>query len=390
MKKRSVEIAVSVEYSREWGRKVCEGIAAYAQLQPGWHLSMFKNGLSNAATLKHFDGFLWGISDERTALALKATGRPIVDLFGLDVSIGGITGVGVDHAACGELAAQTFISHQFRNFAYFGWKDLPHSRRRQLPYMQALERANYKCHTYLSSALTTLQYLRTHVWREQLELPSDARAIGRWVAKLPKPVGVFCANDMRAWQLAEICRNEGIRVPGDVAIVGVDNDPIFCLFSSLSLSSVDTNSFEIGRRAAEVLDGLMAGDRTLFERDIRIEPIGVVNRSSTAVYPVDPSWLGDILVHIRTNVADALTADDIAAYAGKSYGTVENAFKRVLHTTVQKEIMSARLDTAEHLLKTTVMPVGEIAARSGFKSARYFNYCFAARHHQSPGQWRAC
>ena len=132
------------------------------------------------------------------------------------------------------------------------------------------------------------------------------RAIGRWVARLPKPVGVLCANDMRAWQLAEICRNEGVRVPEDVAIIGVDNDPIFCLFSCLSLSSIDTNAFEIGRRAAEVLDGLMAGDRTLFERDIRIEPVGVVNRSSTAVYPVDPPWLGDILViwhiDIYTNI----------------------------------------------------------------------------------------
>ena len=132
MNKDCVEIAVSVEYSREWGRRVCEGIAAYAQLQSGWHLTMFKNGLSNATALKRFDGFIWGISDERTARALKATGRPIIDLFGHDVSVGGITGVGVDHAACGRLAAQKFISHRFRNFAYFGWKDLTLSRRRRL------------------------------------------------------------------------------------------------------------------------------------------------------------------------------------------------------------------------------------------------------------------
>ena len=63
-------------------------------------------------------------------------------------------------------------------------------------------------------------------------------------------------------------------------------------------------------------------------------------------------------------------------------------FERVLGTTVQREIMSARIAAAEHLLKTTALPIATIAARSGFKSVQYFNHCFSARHHLSPGEWR--
>lgn len=382
-----IDIAVSVEHVRGWGRRVCEGIADYLHGRSGWHLSMFEDCLPDTATLERFDGFLWCIADKHTANVLRATGKPIVSL--LDEEIGsGIAYVGSDHRACGQLAAQTFINHQFRNFAFFGWKGLNFSSFRLQPYQETLENEHRECHVYLSNALTVSRYLDRHVRRERLALPSDAQAVGRWVVRLPKPVGVFCANDLRAWQLAEICRICGMRIPQDVAILGADNDEIPCLFSNVSLSSVDTDMFGTGRRAAELLDDMISGRQNVRDSYVLVKPIGVVGRESTAVYPVDPPWLADVLVHIRANIDKALTAEDIVAYVGKSYGTIENAFKRVLSTTIQQEIMSARIAAAEHLLKTTTLPIAIVAHRAGFKSAQYFNKCFAACHAVPPGEWR--
>lgn len=389
-RKNVKRIAVSVEHVRGWGRRVCEGIADYLQSHPEWRISMFEDGLPDKKTLSRFDGFLWCVADERTALALKETGRPVVSLF--DERAGramGFAHVGSDHDACGELAARTFISHQFKNFAFFGWKGLSFSRYRQSPYCRALKAAGFRCDVYLSEMIPMSRYVGRHVWRERLSPPPDERAVGRWLMRLPKPVGVFCANDLRAWQLAEVCRACGINVPKDVAILGVDNDEVPCLFSNVTLSSVDTGMFETGRRAAELLDDFVSGRSTAWDTRILLKPTGVVDRQSTAVYPVDPPWLADVLVYIRSDVDKSLTAEDVVSRVGKSYGTVENAFKRVLGTTVQREIMSARLAAAEHLLKTTALPITTVAARSGFRSVQYFNHCFSNRHHRSPSEWRS-
>ena len=385
--KKRIDVAVSVEHVRGWGRRVCEGIADYLHGRPEWCISMFEDGLPDDKTLARFDGFLWCVADERTASALKATGKPVVSLFD-EEACRGMACVGSDHEACGELAAQTFISHLFSNFAFFGWKGLSFSRYRQSAYCRALKAAGVECDAYLSNALSMSRYVDRHVWRERLSLPPDAKSVGEWVASLPKPVGVFCANDLRAWQLAEVCRIRGIDVPGEVAILGADNDEVPCLFSNVTLSSVDTGMMATGCRAAGLLDDMISGREKDLGRRILIEPIGVVDRASTAVYPVDPPWLADVLVYIRSDVEKALTADDIVSRVGKSYGTIESAFKRVLGTTVQREIMSARLAAAEHLLRTTTLPVATVAARSGFKSVQYFNHCFSARHRLPPGEWR--
>ena len=388
-RKNVKRIAVSVEHVRGWGRRVCEGIADYLQSHPEWRISMFEDGLPDKKTLSRFDGFLWCVADERTARSLKETGRPVVSLFDEKASKAmSFAHVGSDHDACGELAAHTFIAQQFRNFAFFGWKGLSFSRYRQSPYCKALKAAGCKCDVYLSKALSMNRYVDRLVWRERLSLPYDEHAVGRWLKRLPKPVGVFCANDLRAWQLAEVCRACDIGVPKEVAILGVDNDEVPCLFSNVTLSSVDTGMLETGRRAAELLDDMVSGRCKDWGRRILLKPAGVVSRQSTAVYPVDPPWLADVLVYIRSDVGKSLTAEDIVSRAGKSYGTIENAFKRVLGTTVQREIMSARLASAEHLLKTTALPIATVAARSGFKSAQYFNHCFSARHRLSPGEWR--
>ena len=381
-------VAVSVEHVRSWGRRICEGIAAFANSRPDWSITIFENGPPSPTELRRYDGFLWSVADARAASALVATGRPVVDLVN-DGLYPGTVSVGGDHAACGRLAARHFLMHRFRKFAFFGWRGLRFSDARQAAFADALAESHFSAEVYLSTGETMRGFLKRDVLNERFVLPPDAKAVARWVKRLPHRTGVFCANDLRAWQLSEICRASGIAVPDRLAILGADNDHVPCLFTSPALSSVDTATFETGHCAAEVLAAIMDGKRRIDDGPVVVPPSGVESRASTAIYPVDIPWLADALAYIREDVSKSLSAADVVRMVGLSHATVENAFRRVLGTTIQREIADARLDAAERLLARTNLPVIEVARRCGFSTPQYFSKCFSRRHGIAPGVFRA-
>lgn len=386
--KKQVNIGVCVEHLRGSGRRVCEGMAAYAATRPNWHLQMLDSEALDEKELRRYDGFIWDVTDRRLARKLGKSGKPVIDMVN-DGKYDGTISVGADHAACGQLAARYFIVRKFMSFAFCGWKGLRFSDARGSAFAHALNLNRFACERYVSDSNGMKTFVRENVFKEQLKLPDDAPSILRWLRKLRTPCGLFCANDLRAWQVAEICRRNRISVPNEIAILGADNDTLVCSFSSPSISSVDTAAFRIGYIAVEtlasVVEGRVRADRV---REVKVPPLEIESRGSSEVFPVEPGWLADALVFIRANVVKGLTADDVVKHVGLSYSTVEGAFRQVLGLTIQKEIMATRLDYAEHMLKATSLSLSEIAKRAGFRSQQYFNKCFFGRHGVSPGGWR--
>ena len=348
---------------------------------------MYEDEMPSNAELMRHDGFLWSVKDAAEAKALVATGRPVIDLVN-DGRYHGTVSVGADHVECGRIAARHLISRRIRNFAFFGWRGLRFSDARHRAFSDQLAQCGFACESYLSRQEGMGRFLSRNVMRERLSLPRDAKSVARWVASLKKPVGVFCANDLRAWQLVETCRREGLSVPAEVAVLGADNDTVPCLISSVPISSVDTNIFETGRKAAELLDRLMNSADVTDAVPTLVRPAGVVPRESTAIYPVSPPWLSHALGYIYEHTDRSLTAADVVKETGLSYSTVENAFRSVLGTSIQKEIMSARLERAEHLLHSTDLSMAEVARRSGYKTPQYFSLAFSAKHGAPPSSWR--
>ena len=137
--------------------------------------------------------------------------------------------------------------------------------------------------------------------------------------------------------------------------------------------------------AAKLLDSMLHGGAP---GKIVVPPRGAVTRLSSETYPVEPEWLSGALTFIHRNVASNLSASDVFAHLGLSHTIVEQTFRRILHTTVQKEIINSRIEEARHLLNTTAIPVAEVARLSGFSSAEYFCRTFVAHNGKSPGEWR--
>ena len=151
----------------------------------------------------------------------------------------------------------------------------------------------------------------------------------------------------------------------------------------------DPNAFMVGRQAASVLDKMMSSDKAAAKPPtLLVPPKGVVTRPSTETYPVNPPWLSNALVFIRKQVSRKTSAADVFRHLGLSHAIVEKAFRNVLHSSVQREIMKCRIEEAEHLLKTTQLSVVRIAGLAGFASAQYFCRCFSAATGLSPQVYR--
>jgi LacI family transcriptional regulator len=67
-----------------------------------------------------------------------------------------------------------------------------------------------------------------------------------------RPTAVFCANDLMAIGAIDAARREGLRIPDDIAIVGVDDIDAASLVNP-ALTTVRIPAEEIGRAAGELL-----------------------------------------------------------------------------------------------------------------------------------------
>ncbi len=106
-----------------------------------------------------------------------------------------------------------------------------------------------------------------------------AAAARRLLARAGDLDALMCANDLIALGALDVLREQGRRVPEDVAVVGMD-DTDLATVTWPALTSVSLGSAERGRAAAELLlDRLADGDRAA--RVVTVAPRLVV-RGSTA------------------------------------------------------------------------------------------------------------
>ncbi len=132
----------------------------------------------------------------------------------------------------------------------------------------------------------------------------------RWVKTLPQPVGILACYDIKAQQLLDACRAAGAAVPDEVAVLGVDNDPVLCELCDPPLSSVIPDARQAGYRAAELLDRWMAGKSVPAEAH-RIAPLGIHTRQSTDVLAIDDKGIAATVRLIRQRTCEGINVADL-------------------------------------------------------------------------------
>ena len=238
------KIAIMLESTRAYARAVVEGVAAFAQERRDWILRPVNVQTFSPVRLRGFDGIIARILDDATAERLAKTGLPIVDVF-CQKPRTGLASVESDHRAIGRMARAFFESRGFANFGYCGMPGIAFSDKRQDAFVDN--------DTHIFTPRQSMFRGKGDFYTDRIDRLPDRPALKKWLLSLPKPIGVFCCNDLRAIQLEQVALECGLNVPKDVAILGVDNDTMLCSFAEVPLSSIRPNSFKVGYDAARIL-----------------------------------------------------------------------------------------------------------------------------------------
>ncbi len=198
---------------------------------------------------------------------------------------------------------------------------------------------------------------------------------GRLAARLPKPIGFMAANDIRARHVLEACHTYDLRVPEEVAVIGVDNDEVLCELSTPQLSSVEQDAKRIGYEAIALLDRMMRGEKQKQQRFL-IDPLGVVTRRSTDILAVEDRLVARTMTFIQSS---ALEVSQFAMWLNRSRFR-DRAWKpgsrRAMGYTVHAAIRRAQLQRARRMIIETNVSMKEIAAGTGFKSVQQMTTLF--------------
>lgn len=380
-------IGLLIERHWHYSRRLCEGIAAFSRGRGDLLLEFPEFGAAQRRrVLSQFDGFIARVWSPGIAALLKSAHRPVVDVYG-GVTCPDFVLVDQNAERIGELAAGHLAERRFTRFAFCGYAYQRFSVRRREAFVAALERRHFGCDVFEDKSFTASKFGMKILGNGDYDPGIGARPLARWLARLEKPVAIFCAHDLVAMRLVEVCRDSGIGVPRDVAVLGVDDDPLLCDFRNPTISSIDPAPFEIGYRAAETLVRWLENPAEK-PPGATPPPRGLVERASTLSFPLPEPWLSDALVFIRRNVSRNINASEVIASVGLSHTTVERAFKKRLGVSVRQEIARVRIAEAKRLLETTSLPLREVCTLSGHSSPAYFTAAFGAATGSTPLAWR--
>ncbi len=371
--RKKVVIALRIGYQDQYDRY--NGIMRWlAGHQDGWDVRLIREKL-DLEPLK--DALAWGAKGvitgpriSQSALRfLAGSDLPVVatdlnDPGALRRRTSRFAFITTDSEAIGNRAAEYLLGQgEYRSFAFIGSvPEWPWSKRREGAFRRTLLKHGKACHVCPDGNVSGTA-------------SGEQRRLAAWLRELPKPAAVFVACDRRAEQVLEVCHLASIRVPDEVALLGVDNETIICTHTRPTLSSIEPDFEEGGFQAARHLDRIMRG---LIRKPVtvRCNVRQVVGRGSTA--PSSPSGrlVQKACEFIRGKACEGIGAADVARHLGVSRRLADLRFRQLQGRSILDAIQEIRLERVSTLLRTTTLVIGAIGELCGYPTENYLKQRF--------------
>lgn len=368
-------ILLTASLETRYGREIFHGIIGYARQHTNWQLlcrEIIKVSQIRAGAL---DGMISLSAAPSIRRFARGADMPAV-LIGSPNIESGISSVCVDERGIGELAAEHFVGLGLKHFAFISHGKWPFVADRRKYFMEAIERRGYgPVHEH------------SGVLDDDRRRNDYERNLQQMIAALPRPCGLLAANDSLGVLVVSICRNLGLRVPEDIAIVGVDDDELACELSEVPLSSVSQPLTAIGYEAARLLhQHLLYPDKP--PTQVSLPPLRVVARASSDLIALDDADVVAALRLINERATDSIDVSWLVRQLPVARRSLERRFKAAVGRTILEQIHHVRFQKAKELLAESDLELELVARRSGFANARWMADKFRQEMQVSPHRFR--
>lgn len=373
-------VALDIETSRNYGRRILAGISQYLLANGPWSIYVEQHeigsGVEQLLSRWKGDGIITRQASPRCVEILHARGLPAIDLSNFLPHLG-IPRINSADRKIGQLAARHFLERAFENFGCCGYTGQYWSIERRVGFVEAIQQSQRTC-SVLEQPLRT----RAQSWDR------DQNALSQWLRGLEKPAAVFATNDLFGQRVVEACARAEIVVPEEIAVLGVDDDELLCGLCDPPLSSIDPDPERIGFEAARWLDSILQGERPADDAQIDIPPAEITVRQSSDVLAIPDPDFASALRLIRENACKGITVEEIANQLSVSRSWLERHFRAHLGRSPQAEIRRVQVQRCKELLRNTQLPLNKIARITGFTHTEYMSVVFKRETGEPPGRYR--
>lgn len=356
-----------VQYSREFGPWMFYRVPSYFNVLYG------KEGVVKLAKEWKANAIIAQCDYEGMDL-LKGLGIPILlqNFENRSSNFSNLTG---DYFNTGVMAAQFFKQKNFKNFAFYGCKNVIWSRERAEGYRIEIEKIGANYYYFETESLNESKWSDNYI------------LLGEWLKSLPKPIALFACDDNFALHVSEICRIHNIQIPNEISLLGVDNDELICNLSDPPISSivldVEKGGYEAGRLIYKMIT-----EETVDPINIVITPTRIESRLSTEKYNISNKYILKVVKYIEDNYASDFSIEDLTRSVPFSRRTLEVKFKNELGTTIYQFIQKCRIDHFSDLLLKTDCTLFDLAIKVGFKDFANISRVFRKYKGSSPIEYQ--
>ncbi|MDA8745303.1 DNA-binding transcriptional regulator, partial [Rubripirellula amarantea] len=357
-----------------------QGVKCYAQEHGPWSLFVEVRDLESKPPvwLKNWDGdgILTRSGSAAIATAVHRAGVPTVELRSTRRG-SKFPFVGINNTMVAQMVADHFLERGFRHFGVFALDTEPFFVERRDGFVEYLKARGLKCSVLCQPGSSE----KPEQWEAQ------QKRLIHWLRKLPRPTAIMACTDQLGCWLLDACSRSSIRVPEDVAIVGVENDETIATMSTPPMSSVRFAGEQIGYESARILDAMMRGKKPP-RRPKLFPPICIETRQSSDIVAIDDEHLANAIRLIRQRACEGLTVKGVLEVVPISRSSFERGCRRLLGRSPNEEIIRVRIEQAQSLLRDTDLGLAPIAVRTGFSTAQYLLQVFRQSTGMTPGEYR--
>ena len=216
--------------------------------------------------------------------------------------------------------------------------------------------------------------------------PNQRRQLDEFLRSLRRPAVIMCDDDQLARHVCDAALEAGLRVPEDLAVLGVGDYRVARLRQPL-ISSIAQPGQDVGRRALQwIHENLRDGTRCSGSLILPVPCVKI--RASTRLPHGDDLVYRQAMAWITERACERVTVTTLMKTLPISQRTFSRRFAEIYGRTPGAEMRRIRVERAKTYLETTTLSLERIASLCGFETPKMFSKFFKRETGRTPSAHR--